>query len=81
MKKKVIFWPVRKIAKTDCYLRHVCPSVRLPFRMEKLGFHLTDFHEIRHLSTWKFVEKIQVSLQSDNKVNMHFFYYITLNSS
>jgi hypothetical protein len=28
--------------KSDYYLRHVCPSVR----MEQLGSHWTDFHEI-----------------------------------
>jgi hypothetical protein len=31
-----------KIAKSDSYLRRVCPSVR----MEQLGSHLTNFYEI-----------------------------------
>ena len=31
-----------KIAKSDHYLRHVRPSIR----MVQLGFHWTDFHEI-----------------------------------
>jgi len=43
-----------------------------PARMEQLGFHCTDFHEILYLSTFgKPVEKIQVSLESD-KNNGHF---------
>jgi hypothetical protein len=33
---------VRKIAKGYSYIRHVCLSVR----MEQLGSHWTDFHEI-----------------------------------
>jgi len=37
-----VFRQVRKIAKSDYYLRHVCPSIR----MEQLGSHSTDFHEI-----------------------------------
>jgi hypothetical protein len=32
----------RKIAKSVCWLRHVCPSIR----MEELGSHWADFHEI-----------------------------------
>ena len=52
---------VRKIAKSDYSLRHVRPSVR----MQQLGSHWTDFHEIWHLSIFlKSVEKIQVSLKS-----------------
>jgi hypothetical protein len=43
-----------------------CPSVRLPVRMEQLGFHLTDFHEILHWVIFRqSVKKIQVSLKSD----------------
>ena len=37
---------VRKIAKGDCWLRHVCLYVRPSVRMEQLGSHWTDFHEI-----------------------------------
>ena len=40
---------VCKIAKSDCYPRHLyrlCPSVRV----EKLDFHWSDFHEILYLS-------------------------------
>jgi len=44
------FRRVSKIAKSDRYLRHVClsacPSVRPSVRMEHLGCHWTDFHEI-----------------------------------
>jgi hypothetical protein len=40
---------------------YVCPSVR----MEQLGCHWTDFHEILYLSIFrKSVEKIQLSLNS-----------------
>jgi hypothetical protein len=57
-----VFRRVRKIAKSDNYLRHVCPSVRT----EELGSHWTDCHEIWFLSIFrKSVEKIQVWLQSD----------------
>jgi hypothetical protein len=46
--------------------------VSAPARMEQLGFHRTDFHEIWYLSTFgKPVEKIQVSLESD-KNNRYF---------
>ena len=43
----------------------VCPSVR----MQQLGSHLTDFHEIWYLIVFLiFVEKIQVSLISDKNI-------------
>jgi hypothetical protein len=38
--------------------------VRLCVRIEQLGAHLTDFHEIEYFIR-KSVEKIQVSLKSD----------------
>ena len=38
----MLFIRIRKIAKSDNQLRHVCPSVR----MEQLGSHWTDFYEI-----------------------------------
>ena len=47
--------------------------------MEQLGCHWTEFHEIWCLSIFrkKTVEKIQVSLKTDNigylKTNIHFF--------
>jgi hypothetical protein len=57
-----IFRRVRKIAKSDCYLRRVCLSVRI----EQLGSHWTDFHEILYLKIFrKSVEKIKVLLKSD----------------
>ena len=41
-------------------------SVCVSDRMEQLGFHWTDFHEIWYLSTFrKSIEKLQVSLNSD----------------
>jgi len=63
-------------------------SVRPSVRMEKLGSHWTDFHEIWYLSIFlKYVEKIQVSLKSD-KNNGYFtwrpryiFYHTSLISS
>jgi hypothetical protein len=56
------FRRVRKTAKREYQLRHVCPSVR----MEQLGSRWTDFHEILYLSIFQtYVEKIQVSLKSD----------------
>jgi len=39
-------------------------SVRLSFRMEQIGSHWMDFHEIRYLWIFrKSVEKIQVSVK------------------
>jgi hypothetical protein len=56
------FRHVRIIAKSDYWLRHACLSVR----MEQLGSHWRDFHEIWYLSIFqKPVEKIQVSLKSE----------------
>jgi hypothetical protein len=40
---------VRKIATSDYWLRHVCPSVRT----DQLDFPWTDFHEISYLSIFK----------------------------
>ena len=46
---------------TISFVTCVCPSVRI----EKLGSHLTDFHEMWYLSIFrKTVAKIQVSLKS-----------------
>jgi hypothetical protein len=38
---------IRKISKSDCYLRHVCLSVRPSVRLKQLGSTWTDFHEIQ----------------------------------
>ena len=47
-------------------------SVLLFVRVEQLGFHWTNFHEIWYLSNFlKFVKKIQFSLKSD-KNNRYF---------
>jgi len=40
-----LFRRVRKIAKSDYQLRHVCLSLRPSVRMEQLISHWTDFHE------------------------------------
>jgi hypothetical protein len=39
-----IFRHVHKTAKSDYYVRHVCPSVHPSIRMEQLDSHLTNFH-------------------------------------
>ena len=78
---QLIFRRVRKFLEATC---HVCSSVR----MEQLGSHWTDFHEIWHLSAFrKSVAVIRVSLKSD-KNNGHFtlrpiyvFDHISLSSS
>jgi hypothetical protein len=48
MKYDWLFRRLRKISKSDYYLRHisVCPS----FRMEQKGSRWKDFHEIWYLS-------------------------------
>jgi hypothetical protein len=44
-------------------------SVRLSVRMEHLGSHWTNFHEILYLRAFrKSAEKIQVSLESDKNI-------------
>jgi hypothetical protein len=62
-----LFRRVRKIAKRDYELCHVCPSVSV-----ELGSHWTDFHEIWYLNIFRnSVEESQVSLISD-KSKWHF---------
>ena len=54
---------------TISFLASACPSVRPPARMEQLGSHWTDSHDILYLSISRTPdEKIQVSLTS-NKNN------------
>jgi hypothetical protein len=43
-----IFSRIRKISKSDYYLCHVCPYVRM-----ELESHLTDFHEIWYLTIFR----------------------------
>ena len=58
-----VFRRVRKFAKSDYQLRHVCSSV-CPHG--KLGSPFTDFNSILYLSTFrKYVEKIQGRLKSE----------------
>jgi hypothetical protein len=58
----IIFRRVSKTAKSDFQFRYIC----LSDRMEQLGSHWKDFHEIWHLSTFRnSVQKIKVSLKSD----------------
>jgi hypothetical protein len=47
-----VFRGVRKISKSDCWPRYVCPSLCWSVRME-LGFHWTDFHEILYLNIFR----------------------------
>jgi hypothetical protein len=69
-------------------VRSVCLSVRPSNRMEQLGSHRTDFHEIWYLIIFrKFVKKIQISLKSDKnnecftRRSTHTYDNISLNSS
>jgi hypothetical protein len=62
----------------------ICPSIR----MEQLGFHQKDFHEIQYLSFFrKSIEKIQVSLKWDKNKGyftwrpIYICYHISLSSS
>jgi len=44
----------------------ICPTVDPSVRMEQLGSHWTDLHEIWYLCILlKSIDKIQVSLKSD----------------
>jgi hypothetical protein len=53
----------------DAYSRHLLGfvmSVRLSLRMEQLGCHWTDFHEIRYLSIFrKYILTLPASLKFD----------------
>jgi hypothetical protein len=40
---------LRRVAKSDYYLLHACPSVCLSVHMKQLGSHWTEFHEIWYL--------------------------------
>jgi hypothetical protein len=61
---------LRKIAKSDCYLRHV----RLSVQLQQLSSVWENFKQIWYLSIFrKFVKVIQISLQSANN-NRHFMW-------
>jgi hypothetical protein len=73
---------------TISFVMSVRPSMCLSVRMEQLGFAKTAFHEIWYLSIFrKFVEKIQVSFNSDANnghftwIAMNIYNSISLNSS
>jgi hypothetical protein len=54
------------LARSEKCEKRLLASSYLSFRMEQLGSHWTDFHEILYLRIFrKYVEKIQVSLKSD----------------
>jgi hypothetical protein len=57
---------------TVSFVTFVCPSVRPSVRVEQLGSHCRDFHEIWYLSIFqKSVKKIQVLYKYD-KNNRYF---------
>jgi hypothetical protein len=63
----MVFWHNRETSNSDCKLHRVYPSVCLSARIEYLCSHWTDFHEICYFENDSvYVEKIQVSLKSDN---------------
>ena len=80
-----IFWGafanLRKA--TISFVMFVCLTFHLPDRMEQLGFHMTDFHEILYLSIFrKSFEELKVSSKSDNIngnftwTNLHLWSYL-----
>jgi hypothetical protein len=73
---------------TISFVMSVCPSVRPSVRMEQLGSHGTDFHQIWYLNIFLYsVERSQVPLKSDkNKEHLtwrsiYSFDHISFNSS
>ena len=55
--RRLILSAFAKLWKTTMKLSHICPSVRPSVRMEQLGSHWTNFHEIWYLCfeplSWK----------------------------
>jgi hypothetical protein len=83
-----ILGAIAKLRKaTMGFVMSLNPSIRLSVRTVKLGSHWTDLHEIWYLGIFrKSVEKIQVSLKSDNNNGYftwrpRYTYNILLNSS
>jgi hypothetical protein len=66
------FRRVRKIAKSDYHLHHVCPSVRLSVQMKQLGSHWTDFNEISYLSIFRISFEVRHVTFNSNKNNAYF---------
>jgi len=82
-KYNIIFYsvtPICKLAKSECWLRRVCPPVRpsvcpsvcpsvyLFFCMKQLSSHWRDFYEILYWIIFrKSVEKIRITLKYQNK--------------
>jgi hypothetical protein len=61
------FWLSGAFAKLQEATISYVMSVRPSIRMEQLGYHWTDFHEILYLTIFKkYIEKIKVALNSDN---------------
>ena len=64
---ELIFRGFRKISKSDYWHRHIGLCDRFCVRMEHLGWHWRDFHEIWYLNIFrKFPEKLHVWLRSGN---------------
>ena len=68
-----------KLRRTNIgFVMFVRMSVR-PVRMEQLGSHWTDFHEIWYLRIFrKYVNRIQVWLKPDKKTVLHIRTYVHL---
>ena len=58
----------KKLRKATSKLSNVCPSFRPSVRMEQLGSHWTDFHEIWFWIFRNSVRKNQVSLKMDKRI-------------
>ena len=60
-------WRVRKIAKSDFKLFHVCLFVRPSVHTEHRVPHWMDFHEVWYLNVFRnSIEKVQASLKFGN---------------
>jgi len=54
------------MAKSDYQLCDVCPSTRSYVRLEQLGYHSTEFHDIWYLNIFrKSAQKFEVAIKSD----------------
>ena len=81
---RAIFRRVGKIAKSDCQLRHICPSVRPFLHVEELGSHRTDSYEIWYLRVFRkfrrenssFIKIKQEYCVLYMRTNTHFWSYL-----
>jgi len=84
MLTEAIFRRVRKIAKNDFEIHHVCASIH----MEQFGYHGTDFYEIWYLNIFSNIRHENSSFFNILQNNGHFtwrptyiFDHISLSSS